>query len=581
VPAAREAATEDHRYRTGVLALLAYGLLAFVYFGLPILSTPDRVEVGSGDDPNIFIWSFAWWPHALLHGLNPIYTHAIWAPSGYNLAWTGSIPGLALAFAPVTLLAGPVVAYNAAAILIPAFAAWTAFLLCRYLTRALWPSLVGGYLFGFSSYMLGNEEGHMHLTAVFLVPLVALVVLRYLDGALSRRGAAVRLGVLLAAQLSLSTEVFGTLTLAIAASLAIAYGLLRTARQRVRSLVPTLAAGYVVAAVVASPLVYYIVTGFLSRSFGPTGLFVTDGLNFVVPTKTAALGGDAAGSISAHFSGANELEQGAYLGLPLLVIVGLFFLGQRKTPTGRLLISLFAVATVASFGSWLHVYGHPIVPLPWWLVRQLPVFDNTYPARMMLYASLAAAVIVALWTASAQVPRLLRLALPALAIAALLPNLGQHHWDETPKVPAFFTAGDYKTCLAPGENVLAIPYGYRGHSLLWQALSGFEFRLAGGQIGPEVPKSFASEYSETHPVAGLIAGGIPPDEGHTVLALAEAKGVSAIVIDKSDPWPWTSVLTDLGHPKSVGGVLLYSIGQTTTSTNRAQCHDARSRRARA
>ena len=46
------------------------------------------------------------------------------------------------------------------------------FLLCRRLTGGFWPSLVGGYLFGFSSYMLGRTEGgHPNLTAVAGIPL--------------------------------------------------------------------------------------------------------------------------------------------------------------------------------------------------------------------------------------------------------------------------------------------------------------------------------------------------------------------------------------------------------------------------
>ena len=165
----------------------------------------------------------------------------------------------------------------------PALAAWTAFLLCRYLTHALWPSLVGGYLFGFSSYMLGQEEGHMHMTAVFLVPLVALVVLRYLDGGLDRRALALRLGILLGAQLWFSTELFATLTLALAVALALAFGLVRSARPRLRSLASPLAASYGIAAVLASPLLYYALTDFQSSSVNPADAFVADLANFVVP----------------------------------------------------------------------------------------------------------------------------------------------------------------------------------------------------------------------------------------------------------------------------------------------------------
>ena len=49
--------------------------------------------------------------------------------------------------------------FNVAELLVPAVSAFTAYLLCRHLTRSLWASLVGGYLFGFSSYMLGQEQG--------------------------------------------------------------------------------------------------------------------------------------------------------------------------------------------------------------------------------------------------------------------------------------------------------------------------------------------------------------------------------------------------------------------------------------
>ncbi len=67
--------------------------------------------------------------------------------------------------------------------------AWAAFLLCRHLTGRFWPSLVGGYLFGFSSYELGHVLGQPQLTAVFAVPLIALVVVRAARGRASRPAA--------------------------------------------------------------------------------------------------------------------------------------------------------------------------------------------------------------------------------------------------------------------------------------------------------------------------------------------------------------------------------------------------------
>src|SRR5436853_3033886 len=61
--------------------LAAYVAVSFLYFGRPV-AHPGRLLIGQGPDPGIFVWSLAWWPHALLHGQNPIYTNAIFAPDG-------------------------------------------------------------------------------------------------------------------------------------------------------------------------------------------------------------------------------------------------------------------------------------------------------------------------------------------------------------------------------------------------------------------------------------------------------------------------------------------------------------------
>jgi hypothetical protein len=548
----------SRRSWTSLAVLGAYCLVAFLFFGLPVAAHPGRIVVGSDFDPQTYIWYLRWWPHALAQGENPIVTRSIWAPTGYDLAWATSIPALALAFAPLTAVAGAVVSFNVLSILSPALAAWTAFLLCRYVTARLWPSLAGGYLFGFSTYTLGHEQGHLNLTAVFLVPLVALVVLRYLDGRIGRRRLAAYLGLLLAGQAGLAIEILATLTLALAASCAIAYWLVRSRRERIRSLFVPVAAGYAIAALLVSPLLYYTLTDFTSGQLGPTAEFVTDPVNLVVPTAITAIGGGPAKGISAHFP-PNILEQTSYLGLPLLAIVVLFFVRRRRDPAARFLLVAFGVTILAALGSWLHVYGTRIAPLPWVAVAHLPVFNNIYTARLMLYAFLLAAVIAALWTAGNS-PRRLRLALPLLAALSLAPNLGHHYWDKHLDVPAFVAEGDYKRCLAPGENVIAIPYGYMGSSILWQALSGFRFRLEGGSLGDQV-----LPFGGTTGVR-LDHDDVRPGDGGTVLQLARQRGVGAILVDPNDPYPWSSILAGIGKPTAVGGLLLYRVGHDGVST---------------
>ena len=276
-----------------LIALLAYAAISFGYFGWRLLPHPGRSILGLGHDPEISIWSFAWWPHAIGSLTNPFVTHALYAPTGTNLAWTPSAPGLAVVFSPLTVLFGPVASYNVAALVLPALAAWTAYLLCRELTGSLFASLIGGYLFGFSTAMLRQQLlGHLNLTGVFLIPLVLLVLVRYVRVELSARGLAWRLGALVAAQLWISTEVALTLTLVLAVGLPLASLLLRDARPRLRSALLPIAGGYVVAAVLAAPLVVYVLAGFVSTGLASDErALVTDPLNFVTPTGVVLRGG--------------------------------------------------------------------------------------------------------------------------------------------------------------------------------------------------------------------------------------------------------------------------------------------------
>ena len=130
-------------------ALAAYTAVSVLFFGLPVLGHLSRAYIGGATgnphDPSLFMWHLVWWPHALGHGLNPFLPKVVWAPSGANLAWVTSIPGASLLVSPITITAGPVVAYNLLVLLAPALAAWSAFGLCRYVTKAFWPSLLGGY----------------------------------------------------------------------------------------------------------------------------------------------------------------------------------------------------------------------------------------------------------------------------------------------------------------------------------------------------------------------------------------------------------------------------------------------------
>ena len=69
------------------LVLAGYVAVAFAYFGVRLVPHPGRYLLGSGRDPQIFVWAFGWWLHALETWQNPFYSHAIYAPDGVNLVW--------------------------------------------------------------------------------------------------------------------------------------------------------------------------------------------------------------------------------------------------------------------------------------------------------------------------------------------------------------------------------------------------------------------------------------------------------------------------------------------------------------
>ena len=539
------------------MAFLVYLALAFLFLGLRVVEHPERRVVGGlYTDPQIFVWSFAWWPHAILHGLNPAYTHQIWAPGGYNLAWATSVPGLALVFAPLTLAFGPILAYNVAAILMPALAAWTAFLLCRRLTNgAVWASLAGGYIFGFSAYVLTAGLTHIHTAAVFLLPVAAHLVIRFVQGDLSRRRLALGMGAVLAGQMLLSTEILFTLTFALAASLLLAALLIRSARTPLRATALPLAAAYGLAAVVTAPFLYFIFTGTGSRPPSGAFLFSADLTNLVVPTM-ANLGGWWTKHFVTAFP-ANDAERGAYLGVPLLVIVALFAWQWRRRPTGRFLIVGFLLAVFLSLGAYLTIHGRQLTTLPYSHLINKPLFENVMPVRLMAFASLAAAVMLALWAASSFRPSWLRVGLTALAVLTLVPNLAWGAWARTPEVPPLFTTGLYKSCLGRGENVLLLPFGTLGDSMIWQARSHFWFRNAGGYISPFPPR----RYQEFTGIYKIATEDSPPDvTTEDVLALARLQHVSSIVLADDDlAWRWTGVLGAFGRPQAVGGTLIYRL----------------------
>jgi hypothetical protein len=548
-------------------ALFLYLTVSVAYFGWPVLKDPRHYTVGSGPDPGLFIWFLVWWPYALRHGINPFFTKLVWAPDGVNLAWSTSVPAAALPAAPITLSFGPVVAYNVLALLAPALAAWTAFLLCRRLTAAFLPALLGGYFFGFSSYELAHlEGGHLNLSLTFVLPLLALAALLFYEERLRGTAFVLVATVLLVLQFGISTEMFATATFwgTVAFLLALAFNT-SAGRMRMMRLAWRTALAYILAAIVLGPYLYYVVKGLGDVP----GLIVSpitysaDVLNYVVPTPVTWLGGDAFAGLSSHFSG-NYTEADAYLGPPLIVLCSLY--GFRNWPARRTkaLMVWAAALFVASLGPLLHVAGVQGFPMLWALSVYVPLLRHALPARFTVYLTLITAVIVALWLNDRQGRAWWRWGLVAFAALVLLPNLGALSRYATRETPSFFAAGDFRR-LAKNENTIVIPYGYAGDSMIWQAAAGMWFPMSGGYLGPLVPPSFARSFV----TYALYAGAIPSKYQICLRPYLAAHKVRTIIIAGPDQgkWRWLSPMLGVqGTP--TGGVTVYRVPSAVLSDPR-------------
>ena len=211
-------------WRLASIAALIYLLAAALLLARGLVAHPGYY-IGRDTDPPQTMWFFNWWRFALAHGLNPFITDWVWAPLGINLTWTTCQPLLSILSIPLQLTLDEPATYNLVVALALPLAAFCAFLLCHRVTGAFWPSVVGGYLFGFSPYMLGQVLTHLDLVSVWPVPLIALLTLRRLDGEISARRFTILLAALLAILFLSFPELFATVTIVSGFSLILALAL--------------------------------------------------------------------------------------------------------------------------------------------------------------------------------------------------------------------------------------------------------------------------------------------------------------------------------------------------------------------
>ncbi len=563
-----------------LVAFLLYTLYTVLIWGLPILSHLTNRLVGTTADPTLFIYAIKWWPWALSHHINPLIDHWIWAPTGQFMLWVTSVPAISAFVWPVTHLAGPVAAYNIAMLVSPLLAAWSMYLLLSLLVARWGWRFWGGICFGFSSYQIGQMLGHLNLTWGFYLPLLVMLSVKAYQ--FSERGKRPSSGVSLAfialavLLFFTSTEIFTTLTFFSVVFGAVTLTVFRRHfTPSLKFLLKWIIVNVIIVFIILLPVVSYLLQHpfYHGAPFNPK-TFSTDLLNFVIPTGMT-IGGPLTLGISSHFVG-NFYEDGAYLGIPMILLIGIAMKRLWALPWIRILIYTMSIIAVCSFGPVLHVDGKTTVAMPWTLMMHIPLIRDALPARFSLYTSFIATIVAAIGldrlvgglvpdeTLTSKSPHLTLLIVAILAPVMLVPNLqlGKGYLWTPYRIPTFFTQPAlYQKYLPERSTVMIFPYGMFGDAQTMQSSAHFWFKLANGYMGAP-PPPYQGPMVETlffhdHPA-------ILPSYPQDMAWLVARQNVSRVVaLDNLAPYArrLLSAVPDLTRIYHGHGVVVWSLSQ--------------------
>jgi hypothetical protein len=406
VPAADTTSINQARLRRfgpPAVCISVYCFIAYLAYSPTPLFGGNRIFSCACGDPVQQAWYLAWTPYALLHGHNLFYTTQLNYPFGVDLGSNTLMPLLGLLAAPFTLTIGPA---GALVLMMRLGFALSAVSMCLVLRRwtTWWPAaFIGGLMYGFSPYMLGQAHTHLHLLFVPLPPLFLALG----DELLIRRRWSVRktglsIGLVAGLQYLIAAEVLATC--ALMAAIGVAFLALCHPREVRAGAVRLFGAAAWAAVPFLVLTAYPIYTDFTGPGHiaGPTqptsilSSYHSDLIAPFVPTVDQRFAPSSWFALGDTFGAGNYPENGSYLGIPLVVaLLGIAYWGRRVALV-RFTSFMALAAFVLALGPRLEVDGHLThVPLPYALLLHAPLFAGGVPDRFSLYIQMFSAVLVA------------------------------------------------------------------------------------------------------------------------------------------------------------------------------------------
>lgn len=380
-----------------LLSFFAFLVLGIMYT-YPAIAHFHSAVIGDGGDSPGMLWQLAW-VRGWLEGVHPLYyTHAVLFPFGANLAWSAldlplTIPGAA--FIPWFGLVGT---YNILVWVALALNAWTASLLCYRITRNFFASIIGGAVFGFSAYTLGQTLSHLNLVTSFGLPLVVIAWLQIADSPLPTRRNILRNGIFLGFAVAVAT--YSTYDYGIYA-LELLLLLLLLTKKWSGSQWKSLFTAAITFLVIMAPTLAALLIG--QGAVAPAGKFlpglhtpfVVDLFGYFSPSPINTILGSRVWSGIPFTLSPNFGEGPPFLGYLPLISLGYQWWKRRLALSKPWFIVMWVFA-VLSLGPLLHINGVASgVLLPEWVLQAIPFINVTLPSRFAVIVMLMAAIISA------------------------------------------------------------------------------------------------------------------------------------------------------------------------------------------
>jgi hypothetical protein len=371
------------------------------------------------------------------------------------------------------------------------------------------------------------------------------------DGRIGSRAFVGLLALSMALQFYLFIETFTDMTVVWAIALAVGYLLAdRSDRPAVARLSRLVAVAYAVAIVCALPYLAYALAHVPQGFARSPAISSLDLAGLVVPRAGQTFGL----SWLAHWSAPLPVPgKDGYVGVPLVALALALAITAWHRKSTRFLAAMLVVFVLAALGPVVHLDGHKVIDVPWERLWFLPIVRSAYPARFMVFAFLALAVMMALWLAEPSRRAWSRWLLALLALAAIAANVPKLDLASGPGTPAFITSGEYRHYLAPGDTVVVIS-PHRGNAgLLWQAQTDFYLRLAGGFVNAAI-----AEGDVPTQVADLGQGRLTSEHIQQFRQFVQSARIRAILVEAGKGGRWPSILQEIGlRGQRIDGVILY------------------------